>query len=260
MSQTILSQGDFTPLAGWPCAPFLGGAPSIADTLTTPSADDLLPQVLALVPRGAAWGSDEYGDGQGASPNQLGFWTAVASWSAASYARDADIAAQAFPSLVTWSLDDWESEYGLPDPCITDAQSTDQRLQALRAKFALIGASSPNYLICLAASLGYTVWIEEYNPLRCYDFRAGDRCFDLPWGDVFEVHAAVTTESVLRCDLFFAGDRLATWGNSELECAINTAKQPQTLAFFSYDLDAEGAEFDGFTLDDGAAASGDSLV
>lgn len=261
MAQTILNQGGFTPLPGWPCAPLAGGASSIADRLTDPSADDLLPQVLALAPRGAAWGSDEYGDGQGASPNELRFWTAIAAWSAASYARDADIASQAFPSLVAWSLDDWENEYGLPNPCITDPQSTDQRLQAVRGKFALVGASSPDYLICLAASLGYTIWVEEYNALRCDDFRAGYRCFDLPWGDAFEVHSAVTTESFLRCDHFYAGDRVATWGNSELECVINAAKQPQTLAFFSYDLDLDSDELgDGFTLDDGSSDSGSPLT
>ena len=260
MAQTILSDGNFAPLPGWPCAPFLGGAPSVADRLTAPTAETLLPQILPLTPRGAAWGTDEAGDGQGASPLQLGFWTSLAAWAAAQFTRDADIAAQTFPSLVTWSLDDWENDYALPDRCIIDPQNVAQRLQALRVKYALVGASSPDYLICLAASLGYAIVIEEYQPLRCDDFRAGYYCFGLPWGDVFKVHVPVTTVVPLYCDSFHAGDRVETWRNSQLECALGTAAQPQTAFFFAFDIDADGSPLAGFTLDDGTSGSGDPLT
>ena len=53
---------------GWPCALLGAAPPSVLDREGAPAADDLLPQILTLTPRGAAWGTDEAGDGADASP------------------------------------------------------------------------------------------------------------------------------------------------------------------------------------------------
>ncbi len=146
--------------SGWPCALLDATPPLVDDALTAPTGAGLTPQVLANAPRGAAWGTDEAGDGSGASPVQRRFWSALAGWSADLYVA-AGAAVQAFPSAITWSLDDWEREYGLPDPCLSGVAGTDARIAAVRSRFGAIGGSSPAYFVCLAASLGYDVTIEE---------------------------------------------------------------------------------------------------
>ena len=92
MGLTILTgPDDYTPQPGWPCMLSSSGAPPIDDILSAPASEILLPQVLQLTPRGAAWGTDEAGDGQGASPVQLSFWSALAAWLAEIFASAFDV-------------------------------------------------------------------------------------------------------------------------------------------------------------------------
>lgn len=255
MSSTIETD-DFVPQPGWPCnlAPDTP-APAIDDILSNPDAATILPQVLALTPRGGAWGTDEAGDGQGASPVQRQFWTAIAAWAAADYAADFDVLRQAFPSMVTWSLQDWAAEYTVPDPCSGDDVSDAQLLSQLRTQYAAIGAGSPDYLICVAAAIGYPIEIEEFRALRS-GFRCGDRCYGELWESAFRVHAPPVTQVPMRSG-FHAGDRIMNWGNATLECAIRAATQPQNHPIFAYDLGDGGG--DPFTLDDGTGGGGDPL-
>lgn len=146
---------------GWPCHGLSDTPPSVADRQSHPTADDLLPQVLALTPRGPAWGTDEAGDGRGASPWMLRFWRAIAAWAADDNRRDFAVATQVFPSAVTFSLPDWETELGLPEPCTAGDATVAARLQAVRARHGALGGASPAYFICLARSLGYDITIEE---------------------------------------------------------------------------------------------------
>ena len=120
---------------GWPCALLPAVPPSVADRQSNPSADDILPQVLALTPRGPAWGTDEAGDGSGASPVQRSFWRAIATWVADLNRRDFEVATQALPSAATLSLADWEAELGLPDTCMPGSRTSAQRVAMVRARF-----------------------------------------------------------------------------------------------------------------------------
>ncbi len=98
----------------------------------------------------------------------LAFWRALAGHAAQNYAIDFNLATQCFPSAITYSLPDWEAEYGLPDLCVSVA-GTAQRVAAVRTKFGAIGGQSPAYFVCLAASLGYDVTIEEPGQFLCDD-------------------------------------------------------------------------------------------
>lgn len=151
----------FKPQPGWPCYTLGSIPPSVADRQADPSADDLLPQILALTPRGPAWGTDESGDGSGASPVMRRVWKAVAAWVADLNRRDFELATQAFPSAITFSLPDWERELGLPDLCFKGQAGPPARIAAVRARFGAIGGQSPAYFVCLAKSIGYDITIEE---------------------------------------------------------------------------------------------------
>ena len=161
----MIDSADIAP--GWPCALLPAIPPSVSDRLAAPTADDILPQLLQLTPRGPAWGTDEAGDGKGAQPIMLDIWRSLAGHAAANYAIDFDLATQCFPSAITYSLPDWEAEYGLPDTCLSGAAGTPQRVAAVRAKFGAVGGQSPAYFVCLAASLGYDITIEEPSQFFC---------------------------------------------------------------------------------------------
>ena len=164
---TVDQRGTPAIRDGWPCSLLAAVPPSVADKQSAPTADDLLPAVLTLTPRGSAWGTDEAGDGRGASPVMLRVWRAIAKWAADLNARDFEVATQAFPSGATIALGDWETELGLPDACTPGQRSTAERLAAVRTKYGAIGGSSPDYLICVAAALGYDITIEEPTQFLC---------------------------------------------------------------------------------------------
>ena len=153
--------------AGWPCATLSDTPPSVADRLSAPTADDVLPQLLQLTPRGPAWGTDEAGPGTGANPVMLQVWRALADHAAANYRGEFDLASQCFPSAITWSLPDWEEEYELPDACFSGATGTAARVSAVRARFGALGGQSPAYFVCLAKSIGYEITIEEPTQFLC---------------------------------------------------------------------------------------------
>lgn len=157
--------GEAFPI-GWPCGLLSSAPPSVADLEAAPTADDLLPQILALAPRGPAWGTDEAGDGQGASPLQRRFWRAIAAFVADHLGLDFTAASQTFPSALTYTLPDWEAELGLPDPCGAPTSITG-RVFAVRARFGALGGASPAYFVCLAESAGYTVTVEEPTQFLC---------------------------------------------------------------------------------------------
>lgn len=152
---------------GWPCAHLAADPPSIVDRQSAPTADELLPQVLALTPRGAAWGTDGVGGGAVVAPVLRSFWRAIAGWVADVNGRDFEVASQVFPSAITLSLPDWELEYGLPDLCASGDRSTGARIAAVRGRFGAVGGSSPAYFVCLAKSIGYDVTIEEPTQFFC---------------------------------------------------------------------------------------------
>lgn len=152
---------------GWPCALLPTQPPSVADRESAPTAGDLLPQVIAMAPRGVIWGTDEASDGTGVSPVMRRVWTAVAGWLADYYALAFETATQTFPSSISYSLDDWEAEYGLPDPCTSPDSGVQGRINAVRARFGAQGGASPAYFICLAASVGYDITITEPSDFIC---------------------------------------------------------------------------------------------
>jgi len=151
----------------WPCDLLPTNPPSIADQLSSPTADDILPQTLALTPRGPAWGTDEAGDGRGASPSLLRVWRGLSSVFAETFRATFNVATQAIPTAITFSLPEWEAEYGLPDACLSPNATQEQRINAVRARFAATGGSSLGYFVCLARTLGYDIDIEEPNDFIC---------------------------------------------------------------------------------------------
>ena len=198
--------------------------------MTYPFADltaaDFLAQEQSLMPPGTAWTTDP-----SASLTMLLSGLAVF-FSRFHQAAINLIAVEADPYQTTAMLPDWETAFGLPDPCVTDPLTMQQRRNALVARIDAQGGASIAFLIRFAAQLGYTITITEYRPFTCQS-RCSDILYDRTWRSFFGVHAPAVTvvpfTSNSACD-----EPLRSWTNQLLECAIRRIAHAETTPLFFY--------------------------
>lgn len=112
-----------------------------------PTQEDILPQLLALLPRGRAWRTSEGGPQPGTTLHR--FWNAVAAVLAFSNQRICDLKREFFCATASETLDLWNAEYGLPDACDPFAD--------LCAKVAAVGGVTCGYYEAVAASIGWSI-------------------------------------------------------------------------------------------------------
>jgi uncharacterized protein YmfQ (DUF2313 family) len=137
------------------------------------------------------------------------------------------------PSLTLEMLPDWERVLGLPDPCITEDQTVDQRRDAVVAKLTLLGGQSRAFFISLAASLGYTITITEFDPFVSGGGHSGDPLYDYEWAHTWQVNSAEDTVVYFDCNSV-CSEALASWSNEALECAITDRAPAHTVVNFAY--------------------------
>lgn len=123
------------------------------------------------------------------------------------------------PRTTAEMIAEWERAYGLPDPCTGPLATLAERRVALHTKVSATGGQSRAYFIALAAALGYTVTIDENVDGNQYKWR---------------VNAPAVTVRNFLAGQSRAGDRLRTWGNTLLECAITRLCPAHTLVLFGY--------------------------
>lgn len=137
------------------------------------------------------------------------------------------------PSLTLEMLPDWERVLGLPDVCITEDQTVDQRRDAVVAKLTLLGGQSRAFFISLAASLGYTITITEFDPFVSGGGHSGDPLYDYEWAHTWQVNSAEDTVVYFDCNSV-CSEALASWSNEALECAITDRAPAHTVVNFAY--------------------------
>ncbi|MER8403556.1 DUF2313 domain-containing protein [Mesorhizobium sp. M1307] len=219
-----------------PDDPFIG-APPQGDVLSDPSDEAGEGFLTALLPKGAAWGTP---DNQALDPLSVlsRFWRAVGSAFADAYRALFGVALESTAVTLVTSLDDWEIEYGLPDPCLGPDQTIDSRMRSLLLKIRSGGTITPADFIKLAADAGYAISIEEPTP-----FRAGASTCGGPeaiaGGEVVEYVWIVSVPGV-SVEFFRAGDGRA--GETplgrlglpdDLICLFNALKPAWTTIVFS---------------------------
>lgn len=156
--------------------------------------------------------------------------------------RADDLINEMFPQTVVESIDEWETEYGLPEDCNNDIElSFSERQLALLAKFASLGGQTPSYYVDIAANLGFTITVTEFD---------GARYGRDTYGDVTGTRYAHTTAphvwyvDVLGIETIYATysiDRYTTTQYSKLgidtsvlECLINKLKPAHSEVVFFY--------------------------
>jgi uncharacterized protein YmfQ (DUF2313 family) len=116
-------------------------------------------------------------------------------------------------------MTEWETVWGLPDPCTGQLDTLSERRAAILARVRSVGGQSPGFFIRLAESLGYTITIDENV--------GGDPT-------VWRVNAPETTVRWARAGQARSGDQIRTWGNDILECAILSANPAHLTVLFAY--------------------------
>lgn len=189
------------------------------------TAEDYLAQLQALLPQGPAWPRDA-----GATLTKL--LQAMADELARVDGRAAQLIEEADPRTTAELLADWERVAGLPDSCVTAAQSTAQRRAALHARLTTLGGQSVAYFIALAASLGYTVTITEFR-LHTVEDDVEYPLYGHPWQFAWQINAPQDSVGTLSVTDTVA-DPLAWWGNELLECVIRRIAPAHTHVLFAY--------------------------
>ncbi|MBW9336188.1 DUF2313 domain-containing protein [Herbaspirillum sp. RU 5E] len=149
-------------------------------------------------------------------------------------ARAANLLIDANPATTVELLPEWEATLGLPDPCAGGSPTLQQRRQQVVARFANSGGQSIPYFINFAFDLGYTVQTKEFAPFRCGQSCAGDPVGGEEWSYTWAVIAPVVSPVYFRTGQSTAGEPLAAWQNTVLECELKRIKPAHTLLQFIY--------------------------
>ncbi len=161
MTGYFLFDSEFVePLAAWQThtipdlsQPATQNATPIQQVRGTLSASDYLQALHNLLPYGPAWTDD---------PNAVisklldGLSQELARIDGRCWA----LIDEADPRSASELFSEWQSQFGLPDPCVVALggnQSSAQRRSALVSKITNVGGASLTYYISVAKTLGYTV-------------------------------------------------------------------------------------------------------
>jgi uncharacterized protein YmfQ (DUF2313 family) len=136
-------------------------------------------------------------------------------------ARDSNLLVDSFPTSTVELITEWEATLGLPDSCTPLNPTFAQRLAAIAARIAAQGGQSVPYFISVAAALGFTITITEFT---------GSTALAYQW----RINSALNTITYFRAGQSVAGDALAAWGNSQLECVMRKIAPAHLTLLFGY--------------------------
>lgn len=134
-------------------------------------AEDYLEQLQALLPLGPAWPRDPDTEMSRTLLGTAEEWARID-------ARAADLLREFNPGTAVELLPEWESEYGITPPA---GATLEARQAAVAGKFMATGDIKKPYFVALAASMGYTIRIDDYTESMAGWQCTGDELLDEPW-------------------------------------------------------------------------------
>lgn len=189
------------------------------------SVTDYRDALIALLPQGDAWPREPDSD--------LGLlMQGIAEEFARIDARAIDLLNESHPSQAYEMFDEWEAMYGLPDSCSSDDQSFPERRAAVVRAYKEFGGQSRAFFIAVAAALGYTITITEYQA-RSFGSELGTVFGGDDWNFTWQVNAAAVNPQT-RSFGEPMGELFASWGNARLECVFNRLRHAHRHIIFSY--------------------------
>lgn len=191
------------------------------------SAADYLAALQALMPRGRVWPRDT-------DAVQTRALSGLAPSYARQNARSNQLLVDAFPATTFELLPEWEETLGLPDPCAGPSPTIYARRAQVVARIQALGGQSVAYFIAYALALGYVVTVTEFVPARIGLARAGQPLNGDAWAHAWQINASLHTVVRAQVGIAVAGEPLAYWSNSVLECQLREVMPAHTVLIFSY--------------------------
>ena len=174
------------------------------------TAEGYAAQIDALLPHGKLWQS------LAVSPVWQGLLLAIGDGLARFDLAVENLTLEADPRTSSELLPEWEWTTGLPDHCLPNGGSTEQRRFAVVARLVATGGSSAAYFIELADSYGYTITI------------------DYPALHTWRVNTPTATALTNMTCNGTCNDALQVFGNEQLECLLGRVKPAHTALLFAY--------------------------
>ena len=188
-------------------------------------------QLVRLLPQGPAWPQEE-GD------LAVRLLEALAKSYLGVHVEADEMTDEADPRTASMLLSDWESTFGLPDPCLAPSASINDRRARLVQKVAWTGGQSRDFFIGLLAALGYPgCTITEFRP-----FRANSKCNAAlnqgGWRFAWRVNVPLAVDVRAMKANGRCNEPLASWGDPGLRCLLARYQPAQTILYISYGVSA----------------------
>ena len=193
------------------------------------SVSQYLKLLQSLLPRGMAWS-------RGNSSTLGQFLSAIAEELVRLELAALSLLEERDTQYTSTLLEDHEYDLGLPDECSTLGETLVQRRKQAHAKLIALGGAHKQYFVDLAASLGYTITIQEYP-------EAG-------LASIFHWQVSINYDDDVYLIWFtsngsVSGDPISQIvGSDMLECFLARYKPAHTRVFFGILGPAFGQDFD----------------
>lgn len=200
----------------------------MSNSIASLGLPDFTQAMQKLAPRGRAW------------PRETGFqlpllFEAMAGRTAAAHGSASNLSEiESDPRQTNELLPDWEKSFGLPDPCTPANPSIQQRQAALVARIASQGGQSIAYYIMVAAALGYTITITEFQTAQFGISTFGEPFYSDAWANAWQVNAPSETITDAAFGFAVFGDPFATFSSTQLGCVLSRLKPAHTDLIMNY--------------------------
>lgn len=197
--------------------------------MSTPlfSETDYLILLQNLLPEGPAFPRDP-------SSVQTALLSALAQAQSDNQAIEANLLIDAFPSTTVQLLPEWEESLGLPDPCLGDNPTLQQRQNSVVTRIIAAGGQSIPYLESVCASLGYPgITFTEFTPYTV-GMPVGGPIYGTAWAYALQINNYEFPVEYFLVGRDTAGEPLATWGNSVLVCELRRVAPAHVVLIFAY--------------------------
>lgn len=195
------------------------------------TTSDFLGAFIRLLPRGGVWTAV----GQGGNTIEGQALETLMPTHVRLTESAADLLIDAFPATTDQLLPEWQATLGLPDPCAgpspTLAQSQAQVVARLTGRG---GTRSVAYYINFAATLGYDITVTQFAPFVAGRGRAGQSARGAAWAYAWQVNAPSVTVTYFRAGRSPAGEPLAAFGNTVLQCELNRINPAHTVILYNF--------------------------
>lgn len=137
------------------------------------------------------------------------------------------------PNITTQLIEEWEGFVGIPDGCLSNTGTLEERRKNILLKLAGINATTAKQFEAIAAALGFTITVKAAGDVCVFPFIFPFIMCDeasLPFTIIVEIPLALTPNVFPFTFPFVFGED----STLVLRCFLEAIKPANTLIFFNY--------------------------